>query len=183
MDYSVSLGKRQFPRSFLCTWISVLAFAISIPVGVWAVTVLHTHAPFSFTIQSFDPYAGCDLPVEYCVRAARLCLSTIGQLLLVWAAAYVQFEKPMLTLLFGMRGLCLGMALRLCLYAAAPAGVWLCIGIHTLTSLIFLSLIFHIRTSDGIRPMPDSLTAMLIAGGFACGAVILSSLSFSLFPV
>ena len=169
-------NKRHFPHSFVCAMIAVFAFAASIVPGVEIGSLIAENTAGTLGIERILPYAGCDLAPEYCVRAASLCVPTLVYLALIWLCAYVRFEKPLLALLFAMRGITLGAAVRLCVLLSAPGTVFLALGIHALITLILLTLVFRIRTSCGLLGAADSLTAMMITGGLCCTAIILTTL-------
>ena len=177
MNHSPAAARSQFPCAFVCTMLSVLFFAAATLLGVWMASLLCTHVEGILRIQYLFPYAGCDLAVEYAVRAARLCLPTLAQLLICWLAAYVSFDKILLAAVFALRGCSFGMALHLCLLLRAEIPLIICTALHAGITVVFLTTVFHIRTEEGIRPLPDSITALLIAGGICCAAVI----AFTLF--
>lgn len=175
MNHSPAAAKPHFPCAFVCTMLSVMIFAAATLFGVWMASLLRTHMDGVLRIQRLSPYAGCDLTVEYAVRAARLCLPTLAQLFICWLAAYVSFDKILLAAVFTLRGCSFGMALHLCLLLCAEIPLIICTAVHAGITVIFLMTVFHIRTEEGIRPLPDSITALLIAGGACCAAVIVST--------
>ncbi len=176
MNQSPAAAKMHFPCAFICTMLSVLIFAASTLLGVWAASLLCAHMDGILHIQRISPYAGCDLAVEYAVRAARLCLPVLTQLFICWLAAYVRFDKILLASVFALRGCSFGMALHLCLLLGAEIPLIICTAVHAGITVIFLMTVFHIRTEEGIRPLLDSITALLIAGGACCAAVIPATL-------
>jgi len=176
MPKSFSKQSRRFPHAFVCTMISVFAFAASVAPGVFLADILTETTEGTLSVSPVVPYAGCDLPPEFCVRAAQFCLPTVLQLMLIWLCAYVRFEKPLLAVLFAARGISFGMAFRLCVLLSAPPAAYIAACVHAAISVLFLFLVFHIRTDNGIRPAADSVTAMMITGGFCCAPIILTTL-------
>ena len=178
MEHSLPISPKKLPRSFVGTVLSVLAFSLSLILGILLADVLQTHGAFPLSVQTAKPYAGCALLPEYVVRAVYLCRPAIFHTAAVWLAAYVRFEKILLISLFSLRGLAFGMALRLSLALTGTLFPALFTGIHACITLILAGLVFCIHTEDGVRPLPDSLTLMMIAGGSA----ILLTVSASLLP-
>lgn len=181
MDSAERRSRSAVPHSAACLLLSVLAFLLAIPLGILMADALLQYGKFTVSVQFADPYAGCALAVEYAVRAARLCLPTVLYTAGIWAAAYVRFEKLLLSLLFFLRGIACTAALYLSLTLSGGTLPLVYISAHLLITLILLGLVFCVRERDGIRPFPDSLTAMLIAGGASALAVVLSSLLFPYF--
>ncbi len=175
MKESGTAAERQFPCAFMCTVLSTLVFAIFTLFGAGLASVLDSGTEGILRIQRISPYTGCDLGVEYAVRAARLCLPVLAQLFICWLAAYVYFDRLLLCVVFALRGLCFGSAMHLCLLFGAEVPLLLCTLLHAGISVVFLITVFHIRTETGSRPLADSVTALLIAGGVCCTAVIMLS--------
>ena len=169
------VSKRQFPCAFLCTVLSALVLAAFTLLGAGLASLLVTSVDGVLRIQRISPYTGCDLGVEYAVRAARLCLPVLVQLGICWLAAYVCFDRLLLCAVFAWRGTCFGLAMHLCLLLGAEFPLLLCAFLHAGISVLFLITVFHIRTETGILPLADSVTALLIAGGICSAAVILFS--------
>ena len=93
MKQSSGAANGRFPRAFICTVLSVLIFTAATLAGVGVSSLLCEHTEGILRLQKLSPYAGCDLAVEYAVRAARLCRPVLFQLLICWLAAYVHFER------------------------------------------------------------------------------------------
>lgn len=179
MEHSLPLSHKKLPRSFVGTVLSVLAFSLSLILGILLADVFQTNGTFPHSVQAGEPYAGCVLLPDYVIRAVYLCRPAILYTIAVWLSAYVRFEKILLITLFSLRGLAFGMALRLSLALSGTLFPALFTGIHTFITLILAGLVFCIHTEDGVRPLPDSLTLMMMAGGSA----VLLTLSASLLPL
>ena len=177
MKHSNISANGRFPRVCICTVLAAAVFAAAALAGVRISSRLFEHADTMLHLQRISPYTGCDLAVEYAVRAARLCRPVLFQLLVCWLAAYVHFERWALCFVFAVRGLTCGMALHLCILLEADTALLLSTLVYACISVIFLMTVFHIRTETGLRPLADSITALLIAGGACCTAVITASLS------
>lgn len=129
-----------------------------------------------FLLSGTDPYAGCQIPAEYVVRCAELCLPVLLQTVLVWISAYVVFERTMLTSLFSLHGLSVGSAIyavirmenssRLAYLLLADAAI---IAVH-------LILTRAVRRDSGRVPFSESLIYMLTAAGAASAIKIAASL-------
>ena len=122
-----------------------------------------------------NPYTGCDLAAEYAIRAAFLCRTTLIQTALVWLSGYVCFEKLLLVLLFGSRGLALGIALRLISTVHAPGQTWILAGLFGLVCIILIMQTYFMRVKNCVRPLSETFTHLLISSGFSCAVIILSS--------
>lgn len=175
MDRSGLFQDRRFPLSFSCTMLSLFAFSLSLLIGVACGEILYTYTADTLSVTTAAPYAGCDLFPEYCARAAQLCQSTVFQLALVWLSAYVRFDKILLAAVFASRGCAFGMAFRLCALLQAEHAAVLYTAAYACITVVFLMLVFHLRTDKEVRPIADSFTAMMIAGGVCCAIVILST--------
>lgn len=171
-------ARKTLPCSFTGTILSVLAFSLSLPLGILLADLLLRNSGFTLSVQPADPYAGCGFAAEYAVRAAFLCLPTILQTTAVWLSAYVRFEKILLISLFALRGLSLGTALRLVLLLEADPPVLGHLLAYGVISLILLGMVFCVRGRECVRPFPDSLTVMLIAGGASTLTAVLASLLY-----
>ena len=176
MDSALSPCKKTFPRSFTTVILSVLAFSLSLLLGILLADIVWQRSGPSFSVVIHNPYSGCALLQDYITRAAFLAFPGILYTIAVWLTAYVHFEKTALVILFSLRGICGGSALRLALFTAASNSIWLSIGAHTGISLLLLWLVFCIRRDDALIPLPDSFTAMMTVGGACSLLILLSSL-------
>lgn len=127
-----------------------------------------------------DPYAGCrDLP-DYAIRAAVLCRPILWQAAILWLSAYTQFEKALLTLVFSIRGLSLGIAVYLLLLSPAAREFAFLPVAYTAVTAVFLLLTSVIHTETGARSAGESFIMALVAAGAASGIFIVISLLYSL---
>jgi len=176
MPHSSAPMKTRFPRQFSATVTALTAFAAALFLGLKFADLLTEQFDGALVVRTLSPYADCDLLPEYAIRTAQLCAPVLLHLFLIWLAAYVQFENILLAVLFFLRGLSAGMAARFVLILDASAAVLLLPLMHAAASILMLMMVFHIRTEDGICSFPDSLTAMMITGGFSCGISVLAAL-------
>lgn len=179
MEHSLPVSPQKLPRCFVGTVLSVLAFSFSLILGILLADVFQTNGAFPLSVQAAEPYAGCVFLPDYAVRAVYLCRPIILYTIAVWLSAYVRFEKILLITLFSLRGLAFGMALRLALALTDTLFPALFTGIHAFITMILAGLVFCIHTKDDVRPLPDSLILMMIAGGSA----VLLTVSASLLPL
>ncbi len=133
----------------------------------------------SLVLGVANPYAGCSLFADYVLRCAELCRTVLLETAAVWVSTYVDFEKPLLAVIFAVRGSSLGAGICAVTLAADFAELlFLPLACATVTA-VFLVLTRYLRRENGRVPLSQSVVYALLAGGIASALTIGSTLFFT----
>lgn len=157
---------------------SVSVVVLSAVCG-YGLALLFLPANGVLSISPAAPYAGCVLPAEYILRASELCWPVLIETAIVWISAYVDFEKPLLAVIFSLHGLSVGGSLCAVLLAAERSRiVFLPLAYAAITAVLLVFTRF-LRRDVGRVPLSQSAVYALLAGGVACTVALAATFLLS----
>lgn len=157
-------------------WTCLATFLAVAILGYGAFAFLFSGQEWTPELQLSHPFADCFEPGEYFLRCAILCRSTVFQLLCIWASAYMAFEKPLLLILFGIRGLSAGIAACFWIFTTTSIVIPVFLAVYIVITGLFLRFSWQMHTDSGRMPYRESWTLCMIFGGIACLLLLLPSL-------
>ena len=161
-------------RAFSIALFSLAVTILSAVGGYYLACFLCGGTSFSLSVQSIDPYSGCDLFPEYAVRAARLCRPILLHATVLWLSPYTKFDMPLTSAIFIDRGISLGLSIRFCTAVTANTSLSLLPLLYALITSILILFAYSLRTAQTVRPFRDTYVNYLIASGFAFTLYIVS---------
>lgn len=166
--------ENRLSRNIIVPFVAISSVIIFAVIGFFGLSVAFPDG-MNFELQKIDVYAGCELPVEYIMRAAALCQPVFWLIGLLFVSGYVMFENFFIGAFFAIQGAAFGIVLRLSSFSDPKTSLhW--IALHTLLILIFVAFTAVCRTSKGALPPQDAFIYSLITAGIASMILVIASI-------
>ncbi len=160
------------------------SFLFALGVTVFAVFIGYASFPFLLpqgSVVSLIPtelYAGCKTAADCILRLAFLCRPILIQTVAIWISAYVQFEKALSGFVFLVRGVSLGIGLRVLFCTPPNAAYAVCTVAYMLVTAVLLLLTRCVHERNGTRSADETFICTLIAAGAASSIFIAVSILY-----